>query len=728
MIRRIFIFIFSGVFLWILSCSGSHSTAPGTSENIEPIASETIGSEGGTIEAEGFSLNIPENAFDTSHEVSVYADPEDNSFGDDRVTELFTIEGLPETYNKPLRLTLKYDGSLNGDTYTAYGRFSGDFMSADSLPTYIFLNTQDSSGYLVSILNSVNTQIETAEVRKGNAHKFSDDLYNQILLTGISGYGKDSTDYFQLKYPNYLQGNIAEVKMILNDCYETIVNEIGFPYYALNWKLPIQVHIRTYRDEYEEAISHIVYNNEATLNIDVFFVESSSEFIYLKKRAGNQLLQIFFRDYKGNNQFTTRWFQISVLTWADEFFDETGNYTSPSLFKRNEMAPFNGMQAGAGQSYQSTEDHGYGMAAVFKYLMDDSRYGSEALVNTFDDQRRGESAVSAIVTNMNALVAEWWPQFFIKYVGGEIYNVSSSVFTKADNLSGTWNIDSDTDTVKTFTSSEAGLYPDLSARLFMVNLNDQNLDAGTDLTAEVTGEVTNDAISIIAFVLKDSILEYLGDADATTGGLEIQGLSAYVDNGWNQLLFVVVNSNLDPPYTGSSDIDLTLRTTEKQPELSYDSCLIAVEVMATYQYVTNDTTYNVETWTDLGAVYSGSFSGNTFTGSYVENWGEDLEKTGNMTITLNDSRTEVVSFFWDEQWLGLPGPRFTRNIGFSGHSIERYEVSEWDMLFGITGQDICNHIDQLSDVQVAPDGLNYSILSYRCTNDSKIRIEFNKTD
>ena len=719
------------IFVAIMACTGSHSTAPSGYNEIEPLVTITIGTEGGTVETDGFLLTIPQGAFDDSNEISVYSDTAYSEFGSGRATKPYQIQGLPETYDKPLRLALAYEGTLSNKTCIAYSIMMEDVLEVDTTTFTFLLNAQDSSNYLICYLESKTGLIGS---KRSNSNLILDednawDPWKALLTEGITDLMETESGNVKITYRSFLHSKIGTAVNLLNSHLDKIMNDLNFDPHEVGWNFPIEVLVRKRgNNRFPVSISNI--EGEVKMNIDNWLIHSESYFPLFSLRAGRYLLGRVLLDYADVLTIDNLWLITAVEEWSEEIFTLQSDYEQPSGFWHDTiMAPFKGMRAGVGENEYMAKMHGQGMASVIKYLLDDERYGVPGMVRTFEDMWGGESSVGAIVNNMQALVTEWWPEFFIQYVGGNIYNVSSSEFMKEENIARTWNVDENSEMSKTFTSADVGTYPDLSAKSFLINLNNQNFEDDDSLFINVDGEQTDDGLAAVAFILKDDKLEYINHKNAIAGELEIPGLKSYVENNWNQILMVVVNSILYPPYTGTSDIDVTMRIGSKMPddempEVPYH-CLLEIDVVKYYQYTSAGTTYVQPSELNLGPACDGSLSGNIFTANYSYIIGEDLLVTGTVLATFDSAKTEITSLTWDEQQ--LPGSaNYTRTISLDAVNIP---YSGLDKTYWINDEETCDHIVTFTDTQVTSgEGLSFSIQSYECTIDSYIQAAFTEID
>lgn len=148
-----------------------------------------------------------------------------------------------------------------------------------------------------------------------------------------------------------------------------------------------------------------------------------------------------------------------------------------------------------------------------------------------------------------------------------------------------------------------------------------------------------------------------------------------------------------------------------------------VGVLGHYNAVAPDGPYSydsdgtISTWQS----YPGSFSGNTFTGSYSRSYGTTLTITGSITATLNESGDTITSINWSEKHVSTQGVGSTKDYSFSGTNIPL----AWSEVYQIEGVETCDHVSSFSNtLNSGPDGLNYSLSSYECNADSKIYASF----
>ena len=119
--------------------------------------------------------------------------------------------------------------------------------------------------------------------------------------------------------------------------------------------------------------------------------------------------------------------------------------------------------------------------------------------------------IVALLKTIDGNVVDWMPDFTQKYLMGEIYDLPQSSFI--DNVPLEWNVNSNTDTLKEFNYFPANYYPDISAKLFKINLNYQPEDDTYNMLFDMRGN-TEFGLSLVVFGIKNNELTYLETAHA----------------------------------------------------------------------------------------------------------------------------------------------------------------------------------------------------------------------
>jgi hypothetical protein len=229
-------------------------------------------------------------------------------------------------------------------------------------------------------------------------------------------------------------------------------------------------------------------------------------------------------------------------------------------------------------------------------------------------------------------------------------------------------------------------------------------------------------------VVKNSTLEYLGQDNAGTTDLRIQGLRNYIDNGWRQFLIVVVNSTHIPPYTGTTAINLIMSAgADEESNFPYTRCRPSGRVYALLERVKQNETS--ETWEEFGigtwvSDLQGSMKGNEFTGHCFGGF-----TTAQLTAIFSPSGDKIIFYSWDAFWDDGIGGTMRNTV--SGTNLPRRSEDDTKVRYGVFGPDAFNHITSVEGYY-ANDSDNdladwkRTVKDFVCNETSSISIIFYK--
>lgn len=736
---RAVLFLFPAAVMLGSGCS-KDPVSPGVS-GPEPDVTEVIGSAGGILEAEGISLTVPTGAFSSQTEVRLYLNAH-NEFSDRASTGAYEIGGLPAVYTKPLRLSLKHSGSLSDESYIACGVWNYDPAEGDTTLLHYFRAAQDSSGFLVCSLPPSGGGA-TGTAKRGVGEEDAVTPNSNIQIRGVTNYIMvSSSEHFHIYYPENMGGNVFHLRTILEDCYNRITETMGFSYdqYAGFWPMEVTVtDIKSYKNIIRHADGGYYGIREPLFSpnlngIPYLAVNRASlaagMLSEIKTELGMNLLQLTLSMYGGlySTLFDPahRWLSTAGFNWSQEYFANGTGFTHPFYFRGNEMAPFSGMRTGAGQGLTAAENHGRGMSALLKYLADRPLLGVQGLSNVYDDIKAGTYSAKALITGVDGLIADWWPDFFHTYLNGEIYNVQQERFLETRNICRTWTIDSENEIQKSFTSSDVEHYDHLSAKLFLVNLDYSGFSTTDNLFIDANGTATDNGIAVIVFGVKNGQLQFLGKTKNEDAAVELNNLKDYYDNGWEGFLIAVVNSLGQPPYTGQSNIDLDLEVREATAPPEWKTASIRVVCNRHYfrQHADGRTDYfTADNVLATYSFYEGTFSGNTFTSNYTYTDNPAYTKEGTLVITLNQSLDKVTSVTWDETKKHTKSD-YVSTIGFSAENLDYDPSYNGAEAFKVTGAGSGDHITRFIHTVRHPGANDYDLQSWEGDSDSAIYVLF----
>ncbi len=160
----------------------------------DALAESDIGTSGGIIEADGITLIVPPESFSSTVRVQIYTGAEStNGFGDNMVTDLYQIEGIPEDFSKPIEVKLAYSGTLANENYLVVGSELETIESESDVISNALYEASDSAGILVSFIEPLATSSPSEEAVKKSV---SGDTPTLILM-GITNMLSHETPYFK---------------------------------------------------------------------------------------------------------------------------------------------------------------------------------------------------------------------------------------------------------------------------------------------------------------------------------------------------------------------------------------------------------------------------------------------------------------------------------------------------------------------------------------------------
>jgi len=534
----------------------------------ELLTSETIGDQGGTLAFDGFSLTIPPGAFTIPVDLSLYKMTiPGHPFGKDMITDIFRVTGIPDEFPEALLPDLAYNGTLNGESFIVVGEEV--LISSHPAPSmaYHLFPATPSPGVLTCICEMAALDMELfnrkAVPASGGDMPNTSRFLDFFGITGWATYGIDETErvlsdqsqgHFLIRYPSYFvsRADLNPLFQYLEEAY-TAYENMGFSYGGrTRWPIAVTV-MSMASDTYGLFCKSMWGNNSATLQFNQHKLGNFSD---LRRTAGHEFLHFIQYLYDSRNNYSRNhdtafsislhWLNEATAVWAEEKFTDTPDYVSP-IRDGHKMAPFGGMEAGSGGNIVSSGYHGYGMSAFIKYLV--SRYGESIVRDVYLkilDQQHPVQAINQNLGISDNLFMIWEP-FLREYVTGNIYGVTRAEFLAY--TSGFFRIQSEEDKSKSFTEG----YPDLSAKLFIIRLDDPDISPAKAITFAIDQDVCD--ITLFKFRMADAFIQYI--SHSVTKQLTHKALRSLTDDGY-YLLVMVSNSNYFSPYTNSKQIRLDI--------------------------------------------------------------------------------------------------------------------------------------------------------------------------
>lgn len=720
-----------------ISCSGDTTLELTATKPIVKV----MGTEGGIFSNDEFYLNIPASGFNTNVELRLYTIPEQKSSNETIVSKTYRLEGIPDSYNQPLKIGLQYDGELKNESTIEFGVNSYIPELEDSLIIYYPAAAYDSAGYLWANfpdLNLTSNYESQNNYLVKNTH-IQNNLNKKIMYIKAKSNTKlIETDNFWGRLPEYTWN--VPILNYLEVSYNKF-KEMGFSFQPDDIPLngnKCQV-ISHYFDAYGRGPDegYIFGNADAyigekftkndfyrQINVDFFWWLFLDDYPFknrLQESGGIVLFEALSKVYDTKEVRDMRsykndrlWFHTAASFWTGELFSTEANYIPPG-FKGNELSPFHGLVIGAGTNDEREAIlHGYGMTSLLKYLMDKAKlegrfniFLSDVYLDIFNELH----PVEALVKNMNKPVEVWLHDYYKEYISGNIYDVPCPVFLNA----------SDKDLLKIEvndnTSSSAVLskeYPDLSAKMYRFDLNYNETKENNLLQLKPEYFLTT-AINptTLIFGLKNEKLEYINGGIGTV----ICNIKEAQDNGYKTLLAAVVNNFYDPiNFDHNSQIDLSVKIKEKD---SLNYTIVKVSTLGTFKY--NDgTTYESSYLYNPGSGKAryGTFENGQFESQWLDYYSEGEIK---LNIDLNSVPKKIVDFYVKEITM-LESSVEIEIIEGNNVNIPGYKRSYGGYEFNLNGTEICDKINTLKDEYQGTDNYSWSLIEKKCDNDSYIQI------
>jgi hypothetical protein len=490
------------------------------------LASQVIGSEGGSIITDNVIVEIPEYALSSSITLELYSSSTDNPYGDDGNSSVFWLKGLPDPNTVTVKLSLRYKGPLSDQSFICLGNYVIATSGTDSTWSELLLPATDSSGFLQAIFST--------EIPKGLKNASYTGNYG-IPFWSISSYWYYQTDHFLIHFPGRYKstGSIEAIAAGLEGAYDSLLN-MGFVYSnRTSW--PLQVTVKKLAPEVngqtDRGIPYTANSGYIEISTDIITDQP-----LLTITAAHEFFHIVQDLYNSDEKYN--WLQESSSVWFEEKFDPNPIFYVSDARTGHQLEPFTGLQAGA---TGTGTHHGYGCSAVIKYAA--SVYGNQVVKNIWEECKKGTHPVETIKLNTDPYVI-WYINFMREYTLGNVYsdmNVGQFVYNEK------FSINTDQDVQKHFEKD----FPDLSAYAYIVEPKYTGFKDESRLQLNLTGEGRS------MYVLKKtgSVVTSIGYSLDQLVIPDLKGLQAN-----SSILYVLItNYNDTPPdYTTNSHITLDM--------------------------------------------------------------------------------------------------------------------------------------------------------------------------
>ena len=693
------------VCLLLCGCGGDTVTNPVVEDEI-PLAADTIGTAGGAFEASGFQLVIPAGAFDSDAVLTLYESAEEHGFDDNCISQVFRLDGLPESFAESLTVRIEYEGDPGTNLLVAMGQvvtFYDDAYDSSEALAYDFLPATASSGFLEAVVPASHTVASLRNAAVAAAGK-REDHFAALKDVEI----KSKSEHVTVMYPIDVFGRVQEIVNFIEAAHDTIVS-IGMGYQGSFWNWPVVVTIRNLREGSIPVAIPVRYHLSPALG---FIIQIHAPFVneenypWLRYFLGN-LMTTAAQYIPTKNEYDDRdhypW-HCAVAAWMQQYWPPPGYEDRPRYFVGNEIHALEGLPVPHIGILEAS--YGYGWSAVLGYLVD--QYGRDLIGGVYrNTQTSDEKPIADLMQRIPDAAYNWWPRFVDDYVTGKIYGVDTSVLLSAIDDLNKFKIRSSEDTL-----FHRGDRPhQVSTSPYRIVLDYALIPEGTAL--QIAGsafEVDMDWFTLLVYRTKDGVMEQIASGDTVTVG----GLRDLTIAGYDLVVYSLLSYN-DEPHNEPFLTDIDCRIVRPP---TFTDCRIRVGYTGKWQ-VGDAEPY----WEYIEPAWyaEGSFTGNTFTGE-IAKWHHGDNTSGSMTVTIDPGTMTVTSFSASAITVEGYG---TSTWGVTGNSLPQISYTPGVSLeCGVEGTATCSYLTSTQWSYVPAVGDRWDVVGYVCGYDAGIELTF----
>jgi hypothetical protein len=617
-------------FLLFQGCSEDSPSEP--ENNVTVLTSGSVGTEGGILKTDDFEISIPAGAFQSSNEIKILESSEDNLFGANALSDFYTLDGLPLDFNEPLKIKIKYNGTLTDSYYIAVGEKNFAFSLNEETTSYHLISAVDSADFLIITLppannSSLEKSVENSSI---NTDKLS---FNLGAIAGYVSY-LSPQGHFRINFPSSVLTQAYDLADYLETAYNKF-NDIGFSY-SKRTKWPVDVTVKRLNSNvstvYGYSVNSMWGNNYGYMQFNFDQMDDAEN---LKVTAGHEFFHLIQSLYDPRYGYTKSkspgpqyWLDEAASVWSESFFSSTSNYLSP-IFSDNVFDVFKGAKTGNDQD-QSAE-YGYGMSSFIKYLT--KNHGDDKLVDVYNNIYSGKSPFQSLSEILSINVGYSWHSYLRSLLTFDLYSGdtfrSGLLISYATSEHQKFIIKSVSDSLATYKSD----LPDLSATIFSV---DNQFSSMSDN-------------SILEFTCKDWNFQ-LYKVNSTScaliksgkGVLTVDNFKKLTEDGY-KVIAVLYNDDYDSPFENSKEYEMEIRV--KMPPKNIIAVKFYFGFTGTYKTEQSTTSYYDSFWNDgYVANTTSQINGNTVSvlETYIDTY-HNIEVTTEIIFDDIENPKSVVS-------------------------------------------------------------------------------------
>ncbi len=601
----------------------------------------TIGSSGGEITFENLTITIPPGAFSGDQKLELSLSDKQHPFEKQEVTSLYRIMGIPEDFSKSISIALKYEGTLEDETYIAHS-IEPPIEGSDTSVVFYLMECKDSSGFLLGRLQPPDQGDEAKSEHINLKSQQSNILEKWIIGTTKWAIFEDYPDYsFRIEFPNYLISdpritNLPDNLELNKVIFESLYIKANFP----KFDLPRKVLVLDNRHMNPHGLHSFLY---ASIGYQEYpGIPFGSLFIYkifkdpldeteLDIQIGKTFFDLFQRYIYGTSPGPD-WFSRAAYARVEElFYDPLGTFGDyfPDDLLGNEMDCFSGWGL---EQFDA-------LVPLVKYLTD--KRGVKMVGYYHDLILRNYPVLEALNLVANSQANTWIPHFFQNYMEGKIYGITGDIFMKG--------IDGQDDLPEQgLQQVYDGEYNDLSAKIFRFNTDKPILGDDANVAFDVVShDVDKEHLEVLIFSYDwdNNEIDFISDYSP---GVKIVSNIKSLQEQNKDLLAVVVNTFKDTKNTlNKSTISLKVELKETIP-LNYRKFTVKlgkVNIQKTYQDGSTTDHNNVSLELYMPFYEYGNFTGNTFSAGWKNIEGAETDSGFVEAVVVDEGQGLMLKSF-----------------------------------------------------------------------------------
>ncbi len=627
---KTYLIIFLSFFLFN-KCSKDNPTGP-SEKPPQVLATGNIGSNGGTIKTQNIEITIPAGAFNSTEDLKILKSTEENSFNNNLASDLFILDGLPQEIAEPIKIKIKYKGTMSDSSFVAIGENNFTSSLNEKTISYHLISAEDSAGYLITTLPSLNTNIlgKVASDYSVNGDKIS------INLGAIVGYVSyvSQQGHFRINFPSSVLTQAYDLADYLETAYSKF-KSIGFSY-SRRTRWPIDVTVKRLGSSvFGYSMNSMWGNNYGYMEFNFDKMDNTTE---MKVTAGHEFFHLVQSLYDPRNRFSKAkfqspnlWLDEACAVWSERLFSNS-NYVSP-IFDINAYEILKGAKESTGNNAQS---YGYGMASFIKYLTD--KRGNSSLVKVYNKIYTGKNPFSAISSVLPVNIGFSWKSFLKNLFSFKLYNGGSftppSMIATAKNKKNNFIIKTADDSIKTFKSK----LTDLSATIFSIKNEYDKLSNDEELHFSCKDW------KFQLYKVNSTTSEFLASGKDS---LTLKDFKKITDKGY-QIAVVLYNDDCDSPYENNKGYEMKIEVKTPPQKRIIQSIDILVAYTGTFTEKYPEKTYSYQEQRTIEGIYHGTLTelkSNTVSTVFDTTYGI-YKLTSKIQITFDDinNPTQILAF------------------------------------------------------------------------------------